>query len=255
MCLINFHFQDHPIYRLIIAANRDEFYERPTAPAHFWEDKPQLLAGRDLSQKGTWLGITKNGRIAALTNYRGANPNSKDTRSRGEIVTDFLDSDVSPADFLHTLQKRRQEYAGFNVFVGTPNELMYYSNIQNRMIPITPGTHGLSNHLLDTPWPKVVKGKAGIHELAQIGSVIQPDQLFDVLNYAEPFPDDQLPDTGVGIGLERVLSSLFIRSEGYGTRSSMVLLVDHANNVTFVERTYKEGQFVEDRNFSFSIVD
>ena len=100
MCLINFHVQDHPIYRLIVAANRDEFYERPTAPAHFWEDKPHLLAGRDLSQRGTWLGISKTGRFAALTNYRDASKQQSNFRSRGEIVTDFLDSDVTAAEFL-----------------------------------------------------------------------------------------------------------------------------------------------------------
>ncbi|MEK3934828.1 NRDE family protein [Sporosarcina sp. FSL W7-1349] len=253
MCLINFHFQDHPIYRLIVAANRDEFYERPTAPAHFWEDQPQLLAGRDLSQKGTWLGIAKNGRFAALTNYRDVQQQRHDVRSRGEIVTDFLNSDVPSAEFLGSLQEKREQYAGFNVIVGTPEELMYYSNIQNEVTVITPGTHGLSNHFLDTPWPKVVKGKAGVRGLAEQNSAIHPDRLFDVLANAEPFPGEQLPDTGVGGELERVLSSLFIRSEGYGTRSSTVLLVDHENNVTFVERTYRDGEFAGDRTFTFQI--
>ena len=167
MCLINFHFQDHPIYRLIVAANRDEFYERPTAPAHFWEDKPHLLAGRDLSQRGTWLGISKNGRFAALTNYRDASEQKNNVRSRGEIVTDFLDSEVTAAEFLESLQQKRSEYAGFNVIVGTADELFYYSNIQNEVKKISPGTHGLSNHFLDTPWPKVVKGKTGVRKLVE----------------------------------------------------------------------------------------
>ncbi|MFS0574011.1 NRDE family protein [Sporosarcina sp. 179-K 3D1 HS] len=253
MCLINFHFQDHPIYHLIVAANRDEFYERPTAPAHFWEDKPNLLAGRDLSQHGTWLGVTKDGRFAALTNFRDVNQKTNDVRSRGEIVTDFLDSDVTASEFLQALQQKREEYAGFNVIVGTPDELLYYSNIQNEVATISPGTHGLSNHFLDTPWPKVVRGKAGVQEVATQNCAIQPDILFDVLANAEPFPDEQLPNTGVGEELERVLSSLFIQSEGYGTRSSTVLLVDHENNVTFVERTYQDGHFIEDRTFTFQI--
>lgn len=252
MCLINFHFQDHPIYRLIVAANRDEFYERPTAPAHFWDDKPNLLAGRDLSQQGTWLGITKNGRFAALTNYRNPSEPKKDVRSRGEIVTDFLNSEMTAAEFLKVLKQKRSEYAGFNVIAGTADELFYYSNVEDEVKEISPGTHGLCNHFLDTPWPKVVKGKMDLRNLVEKKRVIQPSELFDVLQDAEPFPDEQLPDTGVGEQLERVLSSLFIKSEGYGTRSSTALLIDHKNNITFEERTYRNGEFVEDRTFHFS---
>ncbi|MGN7387457.1 NRDE family protein [Sporosarcina sp. SAFN-015] len=253
MCLINFHFQDHPIYRLIVAANRDEFYERPTAPAHFWEDKPYLLAGKDLSQGGTWLGITKKGRFAALTNYRNPSEQKKNVRSRGEIVTNFLDSDLTAAEFLKSLQRKQAEYAGFNVIVGTSDELFYYSNIENEVKEISPGTYGLCNHFIDTPWPKVVKGKADLRGLVEQKRVIQSSELFDILQHAEPFPDEQLPDTGVGKQLERILSSLFIKSEGYGTRSSTALLIDNENNITFVERTYRDGEFVEDRTFSFSI--
>lgn len=251
MCLINFHFQDHPIYRLIVAANRDEFYERPTAPAQFWEDKPQLLAGRDLSQGGTWLGVTKKARFAALTNYRDPSEQKKDFRSRGEIVTEFLYSDIPADEFLKSLQHKRSEYVGFNVIAGTADELYYYSNIENEVKRIAPGTHGLSNHFLDTPWPKVVKGKSLLQKIAAQKRIIQADELFDVMQNAEPFPDDQLPNTGVGEQLERILSSLFIKSEGYGTRSSTALLVDHENNITFVERTYRDGEFVEDRMFNF----
>ncbi|MDN4608795.1 NRDE family protein [Sporosarcina highlanderae] len=253
MCLINFHYQEHPIYKLIVAANRDEFYQRPTAPAHFWEDKPHLLAGRDLSQHGTWLGITKNGRFAALTNFRDHSEQKKDFRSRGEIVTGYLDSTASPDEFLKYLQQKRLEYAGFNVIVGTADELFYYSNIENEVKKISPGTHGLCNHFLNTPWPKVVKGKMGVQEIVEQNRVIQTDELFDVLQDAEPFPDEQLPDTGVGAQLERALSSLFIKSEGYGTRSSTVLLIDMENNVTFVERIYRDGEFQEDRTFTFKI--
>lgn len=252
MCLINFHVQDHPIYRLIVAANRDEFYKRPTAPAHFWEDKPYLLAGRDLSQHGTWLGVAKNGRFAALTNYRDPSEQKKNVRSRGEIVTGFLDSDMTAAEFLKSLQQKRAEYAGFNVIAGIADELYYYSNVENEVKRISPGTHGLCNHFLDTPWPKVMKGKTDLRKLADQNRVIQPGELFDVLQDAEPFPEEQLPNTGVGVQLERVLSSLFIKSGEYGTRSSTVLLIDHDNNVTFVERTYLDGKFVDDRTFSFT---
>ncbi|MFD1205233.1 NRDE family protein [Sporosarcina contaminans] len=253
MCLINFHFQDHPIYRLIVAANRDEFYERPTAPAHFWEDQPHLLAGRDLSQHGTWLGITKNGRFAALTNYRDPSEQKKEIRSRGEIVTAFLDSDMTAAEFLKSLQLKRSEYAGFNVIAGTVDELFYYSNVENEVKEISAGTHGLCNHFLNTPWPKVIKGKMDLHRIVEQKRAIQPSELFGVLQHAEPFPDEQLPNTGVGKQLERILSPLFIKSEGYGTRSSTVLLIDHENTITFVERTYRDGIFMEERSFSFRI--
>lgn len=250
MCLINFHVQDHPIYRLIVAANRDEFYERPTAPAHYWEDKPHVLAGRDLSQKGTWLGITKKGRFAALTNYRDPSEQRKDVRSRGEIVTNFLESDMTAAEFLNLLQEKRSEYAGFNVIAGNSEELYYYSNIENEVKKVASGTHGLCNHLLDTPWPKVLKGKADLRNIVEQNRVIHPNELFDLLQDAEPFPDEHLPNTGVGEQLERVLSPLFIKSKGYGTRSSTVLLIDYENNITFAERTYREGEFVEDRVFN-----
>lgn len=253
MCLINFHFQDHPIYKLIVAANRDEFYKRPTIPAQFWEDKPTILAGRDLLQGGTWLGITKSGRFAALTNFRDLSEQPKDFRSRGEIITDYLDSDVPAPVFLESLQRKRDEYAGFNLLVGTPAALFYYSNSLNEIKKIQPGTHGLSNAFLDTPWPKVENGKAGIQDQVRHQQAIQPDDLFDILSFAEPFPEDTLPDTGVGPELEKLLSSLFIQSPDYGTRSSTALLIDHQNNVTFVERTYNNGDIMDDRAFSFQI--
>ena len=201
--------------------------------------------------EGHGSAFRNTGRFAALTNYRDASEQQSNFRSRGEIVTDFLDSDVTAAEFLESLQQKRSEYAGFNVIVGTADELFYYSNIQNEVMKISPGTHGLSNHFLDTPWPKVVKGKAGIQKLVEQNRVIQPDELFDVQQDAEPFPDEQLPNTGVGAQLERLLSSLFIKSEGYGTRSSTVLLIDRENNITFVERTYRDGEFAEDRAFTF----
>lgn len=160
---------------------------------------------------------------------------------------------MTAVEYLKSLQQKRAEYAGFNVIAGTADGLFYYSNIQNEVKKISPGTHGLSNHFLDTPWPKVVKGKAGVQKLVEQNRVIQPEELLDVQQDAEPFPVEQLPDTGVGTQLERLLSSLFIKSEAYGTRSSTALLIDKENNITFVERTYLDGEFAEDRAFTFQM--
>src|SRR5699024_3022240 len=162
MCLINFHLQDHPHYKLIVAANRDEFYERPTAQAHFWQDKPYVLAGRDMVQSGTWLGVTKQGRFAALTNFRSAEQVNEDKISRGEIVNNHLEASMQPQVFGQYLLERQDQYDGFNVIVGNQEALFYYSNRHGEVTKVTEGTHGLSNHLLNTPWPKVIKGKQNL---------------------------------------------------------------------------------------------
>ncbi|WP_100011296.1 NRDE family protein [Lentibacillus sediminis] len=252
MCLINFHINNHPRYKLIIAANRDEFYQRPTDPAHFWEDHPAILAGRDLLQMGTWLGITKQGQFAALTNFR--DPEMQDgTYSRGKIITDYLTSSLVPEDFLHNLQRDRKEFAGFNVLLGSPDQLFHYNNVYNEVTELSPGTHGLSNDTMNTPWPKVVKGKKNLRDYVMENECIDPDRLFDIVTDAEEAAENELPDTGVGAELERKLSPLFIQTPEYGTRSSTVLLVDHQDNITFVERTYQQGDYAAEQRFSFQL--
>src|SRR5699024_447635 len=159
MCLINFHFQDHPNYKLIIAANRDEIYERPTAPAQFWDDNPDILDVRDVSRIGTRPSITKSVCVAALTSCRDPNEDRSNKRSCGHIVRHFLVSSIPAADFSTKLQYEKDLYTGFNFIGGSPEQLYYYSNIQNEMSQVSTGTHGLSNAFLNTPWPKVVKGK------------------------------------------------------------------------------------------------
>lgn len=253
MCLINFQFQDHPKYKLIIATNRDETYNRPTAPAQFWDDKPTILAGRDLLEMGTWLGINKSGRFAALTNYRDLSKPTVGVHSRGEIVTSYLDSTLSPADFLDSLKNKNEDYAGFNVIVGSPDELYYYSNIEQKIRQVPAGTHGVSNHLLNTPWPKVVRGKENLQNYVNSHTKVDSESLFQILSDSEQFSDHLLPNTGVGIEFERTLSSLFIQSPEYGTRSSTVILVDYDNYVTFIERTFTNGRFVADKTFNFQI--
>ncbi|RYG71760.1 NRDE family protein [Lentibacillus lipolyticus] len=253
MCLINFHFGNHPNYKLIMAANRDEFYKRPTASADFWEDHPNILAGRDLEGMGTWLGITKDGRIAALTNYRNPNEEPHHKKSRGHIVRDFLKSSTPPADFLTQLQQGNKSYGGFNLIAGNPDQLFYCNNIRDDFYPVTAGTHALSNAFLDTPWPKTMKGKAELGNYIRNNQSFSADALFKMLSNAEEADDDRLPDTGVGLELERKLSPLFIKTPVYGTRCSTVLLVDKKNHVTFVERTYQQGNFEGEKRFSFQL--
>ncbi|MDF2065491.1 NRDE family protein [Bacillus sp. Cr_A10] len=253
MCLVNFHFQEHPVYKLIVVANRDEFYERPTAAAGFWKDYPGILAGRDLVHMGTWLGVTRDGRFAALTNYRDPNE-AKGRFSRGDIVRDFLANGEASVDFIQTLAKNKGKYGGFNVVVGDGNHLFHYNNILNEMNEIPPGTHSLSNHTLNTPWPKVAIGKKQLGDYVRsCPGEVQIDSLFDIISDQTIAEDQHLPNTGVGLEMERLLSPLFIKSPNYGTRSSTVLLMDKENHVTFVERTFHEGVFQTEKRFEFTI--
>lgn len=236
MCIIFVAFRCHPDYHLITAANRDEFYKRPSKAAHYWDDHPSILAGRDLEQMGTWMGITRTGRFAALTNYRNPSEFDKtDKKSRGHIVRDFLAGDESPVEFLKNLQQERLDYKGFNLFVADAETLLYYSNIGNQIKKLGPGIYGLSNDQLDTPWPKVVKGKHQIKQLLANG--VDHKSLFTILADNEPAPEEKLPKTGIPLKLEKTLSSIFIKSSDYGTRCSTVVTIDQKRNVRFIERT------------------
>ncbi|URT70459.1 NRDE family protein [Cytobacillus firmus] len=237
MCLILFAYKAHPKYKLIVAANRDEFYERPTAPAHFWEDHPHILAGRDLRKMGTWMGITKNGRFAALTNYRDPNEVTEGKRSRGDLVGDFLIGSASPADFMNRASEHRSSYPGYNLLAGNLEELFYYSNVEDRVELLQPGIYGVSNHVLDTEWPKVKKGKEGLSALLDNAEGSLTEELFTLLRNADPAPDELLPKTGVSLEWERMLSPLFIKSDGYGTRSSTVLLMSK-DEIFYKERIH-----------------
>lgn len=253
MCLINLQFQQHPKYKLIVAANRDEEYNRPTKEAHFWEDEPTILAGRDLLGQGTWLGITKNGRFAALTNYRDPKLPAAPF-SRGDIVKEFLSENAEPEAFIKKLSKTRDQYGGYNVVVGDANRLLHYNNILDETNLIHPGTHSLSNHSLNTPWPKVVKAKERLNDyLTANQDEVDIEVLFNILADQERATDEELPDTGVGLEMERNLSPLFIKIPNYGTRASTVLLIDRKNRVTFIERTFKNGAFQFDSRFQFQL--
>lgn len=246
MCLILFAFNKHSKYKLIVAANRDEFYKRPTAPAHWWEDSPHILAGKDLQAGGTWMGITKTGKFAAITNYRGKKVpfKRKNAPSRGKLVSEYLDSTVTPEDYAHTLRETGHNYNGFNLLFGDSAQLLYYSNVFENTMALTlePGIYGLSNDILDTPWPKVVKGKASLKSILESGHTKDSrlaEELFSVLNDRSFSGYKDLPDTGIGRIKERMLSPLFIRTPLYGTRSSTVVLTGYNGNVFFEERNVK----------------
>jgi uncharacterized protein with NRDE domain len=237
MCLILFAWKTHENFPLILAANRDEFYERPSAPAAFWEDAPDLLAGRDLQERGTWLGITRKGRLAALTNYRDPSSLKIGAPSRGRLVSDYLRGRDTPEDYLHRIAPDADCYNGFNLIVGDPDDLFCFSNRGARE-RLEPGIYGLSNRLLDTPWPKIEWGKMALMDLLTEKQGPSPETLFGLLADRNRPPDDRLPDTGVGLEWEKILSPCFIESPVYGTRSSTVLLIDRKGDVTFVERVF-----------------
>jgi uncharacterized protein with NRDE domain len=241
MCLILFAYKVHPKYKLIVAANRDEAYTRRTAPAAFWEDAPELLAGRDLEKMGTWMGVTTTGKFAALTNYRDPSEQTEGKRTRGELVADFLKGTANPQDYLLELANRRQEYPGYNLLAGNLEELFYYSNRGGQLQKIEPGVHGVSNHLLNTDWPKIEQGKAGLASIISHEHPALVDSLFGHLENADPAPDHLLPSTGVSLEWERLLSPMFIKSKGYGTRSSTVILMND-REIYFNERVHTEDQ-------------
>jgi uncharacterized protein with NRDE domain len=242
MCLIFLSINNHPRYKLIIAANRDEFHKRRTAPANFWHDAPHILAGRDLEANGTWLGVSRKGRISLLTNYRDPQNINPAAPSRGHLVSDYLGDTIHGEQYLRAVKQNGKRYNGFNLLVGTPEELYYYSNYAQGIQRLPAGFHGLSNHLLDTPWPKVERGKELLRPMLS-EDIIEPEKLFELLYDDRRAPDDRLPDTGIGLERERMLSSMFIKSPDYGSRSSTVVLVDKANHLLFSERVYDLATF------------
>ena len=241
MCLILFSLNTQPGFRLILAANRDEFYTRPTRPLSAWTDVPEVYGGRDLKEGGTWLGISRRGRLAALTNYRDPARQLPQAPSRGLLINRFLTGDAPPADYLEQLQKTAHRYNGFNLLVGDQTGLWYCSNRSTGIGELQPGVYGLSNHLIDTEWPKVSQGKKRLKDLLNRKDPWDTEDLFALLADRTVAPDRELPDTGVGLEWERTLSPLFITSPNYGTRSSTVLLIETSGEVTLLERSFVAG--------------
>ena len=252
MCLIALAWDMHPKYKLILAANRDEFYQRPTAKAAFWEDQPNLLGGRDLQAGGTWMTITKKGRFAAVTNYRDLANIREDAASRGEIPTDFVNGQLRPEKFIQTLHEHAEDYNGFNVLVSDLREMDHYSNYERKINILKPGIYGLSNALLDTPWPKVELAKMNFE--SAINNSFTHEELLEVMTNTTIAPDEQLPDTGVPKEMERQLSAMCIRMENYGTCCSTVITVDRDGVVNFTEKSFPVGERKEGTaHFRFKI--
>lgn len=237
MCLIVFGISEDPARGLLLAANRDEFYDRPTLAAAAWEDAPAIFAGRDLVGGGTWLGVSQSGRFAAVTNYRDPKA-PKGSRSRGELVSGFLSSEVPLGDYLDGIAGAASEFSGFNLIVGESRtagiEAAYFSNREGVVRHLKPGVYGLSNHLLDTPWPKVRRAK----DLFLAAAAEDDGALFDLLSDRTLASDDELPDTGIGLERERLLSPIFIETPIYGTRCSTVVRLNADSPPRLVERVH-----------------
>ena len=218
MCLIVVGWRTHPDYPLVVAANRDEFYTRPSATVAYWPDTPQVIGGIDLEAGGTWLGISEAGRFAAVTNVREPNM-TKGACSRGALTRDFLLSDLSAADYAQQIDG--QLYSGFNLLLSDGESLLYCSNRDGKARALPPGVYGLSNHLLDSPWPKLVQARQRFTEALQ--HLPQEDDFFELLADQTIVADENLPQTGVPLEWERLLSAVFVKSENYGTRASTLV--------------------------------
>jgi uncharacterized protein with NRDE domain len=240
MCVIYFAFDIHRDHPLVLLANRDEFYDRPTSAADYWEDHPDVFAGRDLVAGGTWLGITKGGRVAAVTNYREPGV-PKGELSRGALVADFLKGSMKPEEYLSTVEERRHYYSGFNLivgeFTGQGREMFYFSNRGDGVRRLEPGVYGLSNHLLDTPWPKVRSGTERFSQFVNLPD-LETEAFFDLLADASLADDAELPDTGIGYEKEKALSAIFIKTPVYGTRCSNVVTFDLRYSGKLEERVF-----------------
>lgn len=254
MCILFIAVEQHPDYPLIVAANRDEFHRRPTAQSKFWDDYPNLLGGRDLEAGGTWMGITKNGRLAALTNVRDPLNVMDKAISRGHLVTQFLVNQDTQAEYLAKLRTSQHEYNGYNLIYGKWNDLWVYNNHADKLTKLTPGVYGLSNAELNSPWPKINQGVSKLKQHCQQATIPNTDKLFEILLDQTQAKDELLPKTGVSLQWERKLSSIFIQSQDYGTRSATLLLVNKNKHVTWLEHSFDpQGISFNKREFNFYI--
>lgn len=255
MCLILLAWRAYREHSLILAANRDEFFARATLPAAPWAESLMVIGGRDLEKGGSWLAVSASGRLAAVTNFRDGGSRKTGTRSRGLLVNDFVLSDLDPTLFLEHVRARRDAYDGFNLLVAANGELLHYANVSDEITSVEAGIHGLSNHLLDTPWPKVERGKTALRRLLDGPSEALAPGLFDALADTRRPPDQELPHTGVSLDWERELGRVFIRAPGYGTRAATVVLIESSRKLTFIERNFDSGgEAAETRTFQLPAV-
>ncbi len=244
MCLIVFAWESSPATRLAVAANRDEFFARRAAPAAWWADAPDVLAGRDLEAGGTWLGVTRKGRFAALTNFRDASAPRKDgAPSRGALAADFLRGEAGAADYVAAVRPGAGRYHGFNLLVSDGAELWSFSNAEGDPVRLGPGVRGLSNHLLETPWPKVMAARSRLEAAlgATDGAEDLERRLLDLLGDRTAVQDGALPATGLPPDRKGALSAAFVEGPGYGTRASTALVIGADGTARFVERSFGEG--------------
>ncbi len=239
MCIIAFSLNEHPDYKLIIAANRDEFFERPSTYAGWWEDQPGIYGGRDLQAGGTWLGMTKSGKIAAVTNFRDPSNIRPDAKTRGTLALDYLKGETDAKSYLEALAKAADDYNGFNLLLFENDRAYHFSNYEHQLNEIAGGVHTLSNALLNTPWPKVTKLQKRFSQT--IKEAFEADDLLGVLEDDAQAPDELLPSTGIPYEWEKAISSICIKTENYGTCCSTIITVDHSNCVRFTERSFPVG--------------
>jgi len=244
MCLILFALQQHEDYPLVVIANRDEYYARPTEPAHWWPDTPGIFAGRDLEARGTWMGVNRNGRFAAVTNVREPGKSEPARLSRGNLTRDFLASRESAETFIEGIESTTQDYAGFNLLVGDSSGLFFISNRYTGIRHIPPGIYGVSNGLFDEAWPKLTSGKLALASAVKTG--LDNDALMQILTDHAIAKDETLPDTGVSLDIERMLSSRFIRSDDYGTRACSIVKFNRRQQIEFVEYNYDHGGIMDE---------
>ncbi|MFT5657691.1 MAG: hypothetical protein ACI9KN_000965 [Gammaproteobacteria bacterium] len=236
MCLILLALGQRDDLPLVVIANRDEFYARPTRVAHWWEDHPDTFGGRDLQAQGTWMGVNKQGQFAAVTNVREPDKNPVGKLSRGDLTREFLIGTESAAVFLHRIESRGEDYAGFNLLLGDSRELWFYSNRQAGIRKLDPGIYGISNGHFDESWPKLSTGKAALAKA--LADNVNDAELIDIMCNEQQAADELLPNTGVPLATERILSSRFIKSAGYGTRASSLVKFTHHNSIHFSELNY-----------------
>lgn len=241
MCMVLWASDCHDKYKLVVAANRDEFYQRPTQPADFWPENPAILAGKDMKHGGTWMGITSKGRFATLTNFRDPANFNPQAPSRGHLVQEYLASTNDAQSYMQKILATGLAFNGFNLLAGTVDEIYYLSNQEKIIRRVTKGYHGLSNSLLDAPWPKVTRGLSNLAVSLQKSS-IEVEDLFKLMADRNQPPDHQLPQTGVSLEMERLLAPAFVEMQDYGTRTTTIILVDRNNLVHFWERSFGSRQ-------------
>ena len=256
LCVAFVAWQAHPQWPLVVVGNRDEAFERPSDPAHWWADEEGVFGGRDMRHGGTWLGVTREGRWSLVTNFRDVAAFESQGRSRGELVRHFLTSEQPPAKWVEGLALRAHTYNTYNVLVGDAGGVVYHGDRAPGPQALPSGVHGLSNALLNTPWPKVEDGRRRLSQhIAQSGAE-DMQALATLLGDRASFPDDVLPDTGMGIEWERRLSPLFITDpEGhYGTRATTVVAIDVTGGLRFLERRWApDGSLAGETHESFQV--